>query len=119
MKYRRGIKADKDLFGSLLEREERSKKGRDAKLVEERNVYLYHLSYYYRHLLGIPYEYAMLDLQKRLFISVDTIPRILDEYTVEIKRLMNENVTVEQLRGKYPDDTWNREPYKEFVKRRY
>jgi hypothetical protein len=107
MKYRRGVRNDQTLFGDLLATEERRQKGRDGALLEKRDVRLYHRYYYYRSLLKKSYEEALLELQEDFEISIETIPRIIDKYTTEVRRLMNEGITTVALREKYPKMVWD------------
>jgi hypothetical protein len=105
MKYRRGVRSFKNLFGEQVT-EEQKKKGRDAELVAQRDECLFHRYYYYAKLHRVDFEPAMRILCEEFFLSTDTIPRIVNEYTVQLRQLMNGQPDLNYFRRKYPHLVW-------------
>jgi hypothetical protein len=96
-----------DLFGHELRDAEAGRKGRNPELNEARNIALIHRYYYYAKLRKLRYDLVLLELEREFFLSTDTIPRVVDDYHSDIKRLMNEGVGCAELREKYPWLVWD------------
>jgi hypothetical protein len=105
-RYQRGIRAHVDLFGSELPESDQIKKGRNEKLNEQRYERLCDRYYYYAHLKKMARITLLQILEKEFDLSIDTIPRIIDERAVDIKRMMNAGVGVKELKKKYDWIVW-------------
>lgn len=104
--YRRGIRSLRNLFGEEETVADR-KKGRNAELQAEKDECLCYRYYYYTVIHSIKiYEQRMEVLSREFWLSKDTIPRIIEEHEVLMKRLKNELPTVELLQEKYPWIVW-------------
>ncbi len=103
---RRGIQTFNNLFNEEMAIEEKSK-GRDAELLALRDEFMYHRYYYYRTFMGmVLVEQVVEALKDDVFLSEETIPRIIDKYVVELRRLKNDAPDIGYFRKRWPKFKW-------------
>jgi hypothetical protein len=112
MTTRRGAETFNNLFNEEIAIEEK-KKGRDQELLDLRDEFMYHRYYYYQAFRGMKFmEAVVAALKEDVFLSEETIPRVIDKYTVEIRRLINAKPEIGYFRKKWPNFDWSVEKQK-------
>ena len=109
MKYARGVKSFDAIVGSDLPKSGKGK-GRNKDLLKLRDHVLLCRYYYYAKLLHMRYDLVLLELSKELFLSMDTIPRIVEREIGQIKKMTDKKITVVGLEQMYPNWNWNHKP---------
>lgn len=83
------------------------KKGRNARLVIERDMQLLHRYYYYTYILQLKQEKVIVALQKEFFLSDRHMLNIVYGRTMELKQLFLNKPSTKFLRKQFPHFTWD------------
>lgn len=116
MGYRRGIKTHNEIAENSTTQSSSTNKGRSRELIIARNHCLLHRYYYYAKLLHWPYELVVAELQKEFFLSIDTIPRIVEQLADQIGNIAAKGTTVKMMEKEFPAMKWNHKPIETKIK---
>ena len=104
----RGKKLHDEMIKEGIAGVKSSKKGRNKGLMQARNKLLIYRYFYYSKILKLRFDLVLFELQKEFFLSIDTIPRIIEEDLTVLKGLSPKGLTVKGLKELYPHLEWNR-----------
>lgn len=95
-----------DAFFAINEPETPTRRGRNSKLIQRRNKCIADRYYYYGHLTQKRFDVIMKLLSREFFLSVDTLPAIIDSCTERLETLKEMKPTVKYFRLQWPFMKW-------------
>lgn len=107
----RGIRIFQDLTENpIIDNPKEQRAGKNAALVEQRNLLLLTRFYWYSSVVKLRYDYILLQLCNEFFLAERRITDIISEDRNVIFGLRKSNPALEYFKQKYPYLNWTHSP---------